>query len=162
MTRHHCTLQHTNMAGHIPLGPNVTLTASARTSTPLRMLARPSFENLMSLCAPLASVGCFALAAARRRAREEVEETRCIVVVVKRTKLLEWRDEEEWSTSPERWLRVGMTREVRSSRIFEVSRHPSHTRACDAVTVPEVSRSFDASRNLVAFSQARCSRVTAR
>lgn len=77
------------MLANVPLGPKVTLTASARTSTPFRMLARPSFENLMSLCAPRASTGCFALTAARRRARDEVAETRCIVVVVKRTKLFE-------------------------------------------------------------------------
>jgi hypothetical protein len=32
-----------------PFGPSVTLTAFASTSTPLRMLARPSLENLISL-----------------------------------------------------------------------------------------------------------------
>ena len=36
---------------HIPLGPSVTLTAFASTSTPANMLARPSLENLTSLCA---------------------------------------------------------------------------------------------------------------
>ena len=63
----------------IPFGPKVTLTAFARTSTPFRMLARPSFENLISLCAPRTNEG-LAFAAARRRALEEVLE-RCIVAV---------------------------------------------------------------------------------
>lgn len=36
-----------------PFGPSVTLTAFARISTPLRILALPSFENLISLCAYL-------------------------------------------------------------------------------------------------------------
>lgn len=35
----------------IPFGPSVTLTAFASTSTPANMLARPSLENLTSLCA---------------------------------------------------------------------------------------------------------------
>lgn len=59
---------------YIPFGPRVTLTALARTSTPLRMLALPSFENLISLCAPRASTGF----AARRRDLEEVVDRRCI------------------------------------------------------------------------------------
>ena len=42
------------------------------------MLALPSFENLISLCAPRASVGFAALAAARRRDLEEVVDRRCI------------------------------------------------------------------------------------
>jgi len=61
-----------------PFGPSVTLTAFARTSTPLRMLALPSFENLISLCAPRESAGFAALAAARRRDLEEVVDRRCI------------------------------------------------------------------------------------
>ena len=61
-----------------PLGPSVTLTAFARTSTPLRMLALPSFENLISLCAPRVSAGLAALAAARRRDLDEVVDRRCI------------------------------------------------------------------------------------
>jgi hypothetical protein len=69
------------MHGHVPFGPSVTLTASARMSTPLRMAARPSFENLISLCAPRVSAGVerAAFAAARRSAREDVFEMECIM-----------------------------------------------------------------------------------
>jgi hypothetical protein len=63
-----------------PLGPRVTLTALARTSTPFKILARPSLENLISLWAPRVNEG-LAFAAARRRAFEEVFENGCIVVV---------------------------------------------------------------------------------
>ena len=42
------------------------------------MLALPSFENLISLCAPRVSAGFAALAAARRRDLEEVVDRRCI------------------------------------------------------------------------------------
>lgn len=56
-----------------PFGPRVTLTAFASTSTPLRMLALPSFENLISLWAPRASEGT----ALRRDLAEEVDR-RCI------------------------------------------------------------------------------------
>lgn len=53
---------------HIPLGPNVTLTAFASVSTPVKIAALPSFENLISLCAPLVNLGDDR-AAARRAAR---------------------------------------------------------------------------------------------
>src|SRR5712671_6003580 len=58
-----------------PFGPSVTLTAFASTSTPLRMPARASLENLISLCAPRARTERAAFAEARRSAREELEET---------------------------------------------------------------------------------------
>ena len=67
----------------LPLGPRVTLTALARISTPLRILALPSFENLISLCAPRINEGVetllTALAAARRRDLDDVVDRRCIV-----------------------------------------------------------------------------------
>ena len=67
----------------LPLGPRVTLTALARISTPLRILALPSFENLISLCAPRTNEGVdtllTALAAARRRDLDDVVDRRCIV-----------------------------------------------------------------------------------
>lgn len=62
-----------------PLGPRVTLTAFARTSTPVRMLARPSLENLISLWAPRLSTGFAAFAAERRTAEEDAEDRRCMV-----------------------------------------------------------------------------------
>jgi hypothetical protein len=62
----------------------VTLTALARISTPLRILALPSFENLISLCAPRVNKGVetllTALAAARRRDLDDVVDRRCIVL----------------------------------------------------------------------------------
>ena len=61
---------------YAPLGPRVTLTAFARMSTPFKMLARPSLENLISLWAPRASTG-FA-EAARRAAATERDLTWCI------------------------------------------------------------------------------------
>ena len=88
----------------IPLGPRVTLTALARTSTPLRMLALPSFENLISLCAPLVREGCLALAAARRRDREEVVDRRCIVLRKREV------EEKEKEKKKRRWMgRMGET-----------------------------------------------------
>ena len=74
--------------GHdLPLGPRVTLTALARTSTPFRMLARPSLENLISLCAPRAKiVGRTAFAAALRAARDDEDEIACIVFLVRKEK----------------------------------------------------------------------------
>lgn len=72
-----------------PLGPSVTLTALARTSTPLSILARPSLENLISLCAPRASTGRAAFAAALRAARDDEDEMACMVV------FLEERGDEE-------------------------------------------------------------------
>jgi len=62
-----------------PLGPRVTLTALARTSTPFSMLARPSLENLISLWAPRARIGRAAFAAALRAARDDEDEIACIV-----------------------------------------------------------------------------------
>ena len=61
----------------------MTLTALARISTPLRILALPSFENLISLCAPRINEGVdtllTALAAARRRDLDDVVDRQCIV-----------------------------------------------------------------------------------
>ena len=61
----------------------MTLTALARTSTPLRILALPSFENLISLCAPRVNEGVYTLlvafAAARRRDLDDAVDRRCIV-----------------------------------------------------------------------------------
>jgi hypothetical protein len=57
------------------------LTALARTSTPLRMLALPSLENLISLWAPRASTGFAALTAARRRDLDDAVDRRCILEV---------------------------------------------------------------------------------
>ena len=56
----------------------MTLTAFARMSTPFKMLARPSLENLISLCAPRLSTGFAALAAVRRTAEVEALERRCM------------------------------------------------------------------------------------
>jgi hypothetical protein len=53
------------------------------------MLALPSFENLISLCAPRVSAGFAALAAARRRDLDEVVDRRCIF------EKNFWEDEEE-------------------------------------------------------------------
>ena len=64
----------------LPLGPRVTLTALARTSTPFSMLARPSLENLISLWAPRAKIGRAAFTAALRAARDDEDEIACIVV----------------------------------------------------------------------------------
>ena len=58
------------MRYNIPFGPKVTDTAFARTSTPARIDALPSLENLISLWAPRANTG-FADLAARRAADEE-------------------------------------------------------------------------------------------
>lgn len=63
---------------YAPLGPRVTLTALARMSTPFKMLARPSLENLISLWAPRLSTGFAAFAAERRTAEEDAEERRCM------------------------------------------------------------------------------------
>lgn len=65
----------------LPLGPRVTLTALARTSTPFNILARPSLENLISLWAPRARIGRAAFVAALRAARDDEDEIACIVLV---------------------------------------------------------------------------------
>jgi hypothetical protein len=65
-----------------PFGPRVTLTAFARMSTPRSIACRPSWENLISLCAPRAVScleGCCA-ARARRIADDAVRfPTLCIL-----------------------------------------------------------------------------------
>ena len=65
-----------------PLGPRVTLTALARTSTPFRIPALPSLENLISLCAPRVSKG-WAVLAAGRIERADVVERRYILCTTK-------------------------------------------------------------------------------
>ena len=61
------------------MGPRVTETALARTSTPLRMEALPSLENLISLCAPRFKTGFAAFAALRRTAEEDAAlDRRCM------------------------------------------------------------------------------------
>ena len=56
----------------------MTLTALARMSTPFKMLARPSLENLISLWAPRLSTGFAAFAAEWRTAEDDAEERRCM------------------------------------------------------------------------------------
>ena len=83
-------------AKRAPLGPSVTETAFARTSTPVRMAARPSLENLMSLCAPRFRTGFAALAAERRTAEEDAAlERRCMPGTTIRTASREQRREGE-------------------------------------------------------------------
>ena len=80
---------------YAPLGPRVTLTALARTSTPFKMLARPSLENLISLWAPRLSTGFAAFAAVRRTAEEDALDRRCIARATTRAEPDGESDDEE-------------------------------------------------------------------
>ena len=118
-----------------PFGPNVTLTAFASTSTPANILARPSLENLTSLCAYRRAT----------RVAEELPTTRRAALLEdwERWCILEGGDSCKWTGNK----KTGRSYTSLGSLGYKSHPHSAHSRSRDVQTLPRDGGNADENRN---------------